>query len=118
MLPSSVTPESIWTKSQTFCFVHRGKLSIHSLSITISFHQDFVHRLEGLTLPSSPLQKWQVLLSTLFPMCIEGACLPGTHLRPCTQQQLPNSTTARMKGHGRNGWRGGFSDMHNFGDAV
>ena len=119
----SVTSESTWTKSQTFHLGHRGKLSmckeqIHSLTTKVPCHQDFTHCPEGLTLPSSPLQKRQALFSTLFPMQFRGACLPDTHPPPCTQQQWPNSTAARMKGHGGNGWRGGFSDLHHFCDAV
>lgn len=83
----------------------RNKLS---LTTTVPCHQDFTLCSQGLTLPSSSLQKRQVLLSTLFPTQFGGACLPDTHLPLCMQQQLPNSTAASMKGHGGNGWMGRF----------
>lgn len=35
-------------------------------------------------------------------------CLTDTHLPLCMQQQLPNSTAARMKEHGGNGLKGSF----------
>lgn len=53
-----------------------------------------------------------------FPMQFGGTCLPDTHPPLCMQQRLPNNIAARLKWHGGNGWRGGFSNLHNFCDAV
>lgn len=104
--------ESIWTESQTFIPGHRFKLLMArnklNLTTTVPCHQDFTLCSQDLTLPSSSLQKQQVLVSTLFPMQFGGACLIPTYLSLCIQQHMSNSTVARMEGHGGNRLKDSF----------